>query len=1065
MNSMSPIDPTDPALSVAVRASAGTGKTRLLAMRYLKLVTAGVEPKNILALTFTRKAAGEMRDRVLSLASTEAWIPPATRRKLLDHFEDITISTIDSFCQGLLREFPLEVELDPAFELLDAPVVRGLRDEVAAEVATMAMRHRSPVALKWGERGLSGALSTLLERRQLLESPVLTSARAPRSLVSIDQWLRVSSDRAGAILGGRAGWDEIAARGAQRAAAFVVESNEVADFLSRDSLRLPAYETLCSVFLTVEGNPRGPRGILPYKKSQFHSTEDYAWYRDRVVQLAPRLFELKRQLAGDLNRILVRDLALYYRMARARFAVAKRRAGGLDFDDILDLAARMLREMPEFALTRYLIEPRFQHILVDEFQDTNARQWDIIRSLVDPWRHGRGVAENPTIMIVGDEKQSIYGFRSADVAVFRRAGKYVASLGTDPGHAPAVLRKSYRAYPRLLSFVNDLFDGVPKAVAECELDFAFSYDEADHFPIDEDRGLGSVSLCVEPTPAACAAAIAGEVCHLLRDRPEGHSMRPGDIAVLFRTRSGYQLYEEALKRAGIPCYVYRGIGFYDRPEVLDVAALIAYLANPASDLGAASLLRSRIARVSDPGILAISKATGSRMGKYLDGSCDVPGLDADDSLAGGALRASVPRWIAATDTLPPVELVERILEETLYRAELKDLQAREDLKKILNILRRLQNHGYMTMSRLAARLEEESAVEEAGAVIESVDAVNLMTIHAAKGLEFKAVFLVGVEHPPRIGSPLPHIYLPGGTTPPEVDMLDIPPEHLPEPVRHRELEDEKRLLYVAVTRASERLYLSAANSTDGRIPAKGLFALFPEGLRAAMQEAADTNCAEVVWRPAGAATAHDLSLIHSPSVTPVYSAEAGAAELVLDLEPVSAEPGIRRTAASEKAGKQVSEGGRLREVAEVGRVVHRMLELELPVDERVAERAAALIHPDIPAYEVAKTAERAADLFRLLAVREDLRRLLASGERIRELPFALLDDDSTLIRGVIDCLVMRPDECVVIDYKTGRRQETDIAQMRIYLKAIQKLVGPAVRVTGRLFYASGEPAVVERGAM
>ncbi|MEW6368382.1 MAG: UvrD-helicase domain-containing protein [Acidobacteriota bacterium] len=1068
-------DPTDPSISVAVRASAGTGKTFLLARRYLRLIQAGVPPRRILTLTFTRKAAGEMRERILRLAKDPVILSPPAAQALLDHFEDIAISTIDSFCQGLLREFPLEAEVDPAFEILDTAVVERLRGEVAEEVAHDAVRRSSPLAMMLGESRLARGLSTLLARRHVLEEPLYRYTGGLGSVPTPGEILAQAAATALEIVGGENGWSRLVGLGPKDDAVFEHVCGEVNRLLRGANPRLPALNLFFGLFLPKRD--RAAPAYRGYPTAAFSSRAAYEAYRQAVMDAAPDAEALRRDVRVRLNRALAMELRGIYTRAKAQFASAKADAGGMDFEDVLDLVIKMLRTMPEFALTRFHLESRYQHLLVDEFQDTNQHQWAVIEGLTEPWRHGDGIVSEgrrPTIMIVGDGKQSIYGFRSADVSVFRRAVSHICEIDPARPGKVATLRRSHRATPRVLSFVNDLFGAMPKAGSE--YDFAFAYDEEDRFPIDAPCARGEIAICVEGSADMCADAIAAEICRLLDrgvviERKAGQAVErrfgPADAAILFRSRTGYQVYETALKRAGLPTYVYRGLGFYDRPEIRDVDALIGYLADPESDLAAACLLRSRLARVSDTGILRIGRECGGGFARFLRGSQQMD-LSVDDMLALRCLRESLPRWLQATDRVPPVELIESILGETFYGAELDSLQAREDLKKLLNILRRLQNRGYMTMSRLAGRLEEESQVEEASAVLESIDAVNMMTIHAAKGLEFNAVFVVNIAGRKRQADAGPRIYRPGGDHMPAVEVVEGGVYEVPAAVKERDIEDEKRLLYVALTRASERICISTPCDPDGRIPDRGFFSLLPESFRATMQAAASSKDAAVHWA-AGDGASHQLAVLRAPAEHPRWlGAEprwlgAEPPEVMLyDSEPASLGTSRQRRSVSEAVRGEPPgpTGGRRAEVAEVGRIVHKLMEHRVSVDETLIDRASSLVRPEIPVYEIEEIAKKAADLYATLAQRADLRQTLASGECLREVPFVIAEQSGSLVRGVVDCVVRRDEGTIVIDYKTGRRTEADVDQMRVYLQALRLLMGQATRLTGMLFYATGEPVIV-----
>ena len=284
----------------------------------------------------------------------------------------------------------------------------------------------------------------------------------------------------------------------------------------------------------------------------------------------------------------------------------------LDFSDLLLRALGLLRKMEEFSQSRYRLESRYHHVLVDEFQDTSRAQWELVSLLITSWGEGMGLPYagplQPSVFIVGDPKQSIYGFRDADVSVLREAAQHLDALRTE-GPIRRSISRSFRSVPSLLAFVNDVCHDIGKTPQRRD---AFRFQEEDRFPLalpgsvaprDSSAALG---LVLGESPEACAEIAAAEIARLLsagttvRDRDTGvpRPVRPADIAILFRTRESHREFEAALAGRGVRTYVYKGLGFFDADEIKDVLALLWYLADPLSDLRAAAFLRSRASSVS-----------------------------------------------------------------------------------------------------------------------------------------------------------------------------------------------------------------------------------------------------------------------------------------------------------------------------------------------------------------------------------------------------------------------------------------------------------------------------------
>jgi ATP-dependent helicase/nuclease subunit A len=546
--------------------------------------------------------------------------------------------------------------------------------------------------------------------------------------------------------------------------------------------------------------------------------------------------------------------------------------------------------MEEFSRSRYRLESRYEHVLVDEFQDTSRAQWRLVRELVRAWSAGEGLSHGPippSIFIVGDRKQSIYGFRDAEVTVLDAAAQFIDALRPETP-ARAAITRSFRSVRELLIFVND----VSSAIEKTERADAFRYSETDAFPTSAEATVGEPAIEGAPTEAeaigivtgdsdaAQAEAVAEEIARLLidgatvRDRDTGvrRAIGPGDIGVLFRTRESHSLFESALARRGVPYYVYKGLGFFDAEEVKDVLAVVAYLADPGSNLRAAAFLRSRVVQLSDEAL----KLLAPRLADALTGDAPaVDALEADDRERLALARESVGAWIAAAEQVPPAEIVDRVLAESAYAVEIGGsgfAQARENLKKIRGLIRRIQNRGYTTLARLTDYFDGLAAGgDESNAIIDAADAVNLMTVHAAKGLEFPVVFLVnigkgsgGSRGDIRI-SPAPFI---GDDDDDDGEPSVTISDHESAADRDDEEKDQeetKRLLYVALTRARDRLYLAGTIANGKLMLQRGSIGrVLPATLTAAMALELETNL--IAW--SGASSTHAIRRVPAAGAAP-----------------------------------------------------------------------------------------------------------------------------------------------------------------------------------------------------
>jgi ATP-dependent helicase/nuclease subunit A len=1001
---------SDPTLNVALEASAGTGKTRVLVERYVRLIEEGSAPRHVLAITFTRKAAGEMKTRILEELRRRPELWSEIRKRLFE----IHVTTIDAFCLGLLREFPLEAGLDPDVSLIDeVESARLLEEAIDQTLSAVRGRHRADVRFliaRFGEGALRRGIREFIGAR-LVKEEVL--ARYVEHVVPPGVSLERAMERIQKALAtafrGPEGVERFLETGpdveASGFGAFAFALRRVVD---PQKVSATDVEEIRAYFLTAENEPRRrlPSIAAP---ERFGSRAAYERHRDRALGLAPRVAHAYRHWLREKDFYAVGQIVALYRKASRRFDELKQARSALDFVDVLVKAVELLEKRGEFSRSRFRLESRYHHLLIDEFQDTNDFQWRLIRALVDSWGEGSGLVQDaildeqsrgagtgrirePSLFLVGDRKQSIYGWRDARVEVMESASRHLLRIRKEGGRR-LTLRHSFRASGELLSFLNDVFGEMPKVRGD--LEWSFQYREADHFPASSlDAAATPVALAAGRDLSSAASLVADEVVRILEE--EGR--RPRDVAILFRRRSSYRAYEEALLSRGVPAYVYRGLGFFDSPEVMDVQALVRFLSEPESELRAAELARSRLVGVSDAGLSTIAasrrNAADRRLSRWLAaGTLDLElPLPARDRARAEKAARLVPRLLSFVDRMPPADLLEQALRESDYaRWFASDRQSRANLKKIMEMVRRVQNRGYLTMSRLADFLASASTDEESPAVLEAVDAVNLMTIHASKGLEFDCVFLVNMDQKRREDTSLPRIReLPDG----RVEVRALAPS-LPGEERgvetSRVLEEEKRLLYVALTRARRSLTLSAVAGRERR---GTLLELLPQGLQESFSVA--LRCADptVPWR------GHRLRVLRPRQATHRLETRSRKGRLRLEpLDPDALEPLVEEPGA---AGDASPVRGSLEKVAD----------------------------------------------------------LLQSGEVLADVPFSLARGARAL-RGSLARVVLSGKRVTVMAFPEPPYRDEHRRRMEISLEAAAAIF-PGREVSGLLVYPEGAPIPVRR---
>jgi ATP-dependent helicase/nuclease subunit A len=1092
----------EPEHDVVLEASAGTGKTSVLVERYVRLIEKGVQPEHILAVTFTRKAAAEMRERVLIELRKRAaagTIKPDRWRELRERIVEIQISTIDAFCFSLLREFPLEAGVEPGFDVADETEM-GRYGREAMDLAIRAARSLltddESLRLLFARVKLpvlSRTVESLLDRRQLALPAVASFVKRRAADATATRAAAAFIDRVRDILARSSDRHALIEQGPVNAAEFRWLR---ADFLALDAFEVPRdLPTLQQLrrrieryFLTKDGDPRKKTGPA-FKADQFKSPADKRVHDAAVQSLAPDFAEALASLEAGINAVLARGLLRFLHIAVSKYETLLEEHALLDFAGMLDKAVRLLEQQEEFARSRLKLQGRYHHLLVDEFQDTSRLQWRLIELLIDAWGEGEGVAGATSIFVVGDRKQSIYRFRHAEVTLLDEAARKIAALR--PGRTVhQTITKSFRAVPELLSFVNALSSSIEsdRPIAE-----RFTYTERDRFPVP-DVAVGALrdgepvlGVIAESTMEACAAAVATEVQRLIGTVPvrvrDGapRAAQPEDVAILFRARHGHQFFEAALESRGIRTYVYKGLGFFDAPEVQDLQALVRYLAQPDSDLRAAELLRSRFIRLSDPALVKL--APGFAQALLGAEPASAGAMDEIDRALLTRARDAVGGWIAQADRVPPSELVDAVIRQSAFVYELRGRrldQARENIKKVRSVIRRVESRGYATLGRIAEYFETLRAGEESNAILEASGAVNLMTMHAAKGLEFPIVFLVNLQMPGRGRGGGVTVIEQGPDGESEVAFSSNEATALED---QRDDEELRRLLYVATTRAKDRLYLAAQLDDKGQVKrGRSLAGLLPGPLLGVFAKAAGLPVDRVDWdttygrftfsvcraagveMPAVSTDAAPETPLDVAWLTVDRPAPIAATAVVVDGER-SATPAIPSAggAASPRSARKTRDGEAGADSAAdrlIGQLVHRLFQqgaAGIADLDDVARLAQSLVRTEerVDFSDISRVGRAAAELFDRLRSRPDVKAALASGRIYYEVPFSLAaaDEAGSVIRGVIDCLIVPPDgPPTVLEFKTGVDRPEHAIQIERYGAAVRAFLA-VDRVELKILYA------------
>ncbi|MBS0331375.1 MAG: double-strand break repair helicase AddA, partial [Proteobacteria bacterium] len=854
----------DPAISAFVTANAGSGKTKTLIDRVARLLLAGVDPEKVLCVTYTKAAAAEMQRRLFGrlgdwsvmedgpliarLAELEGPRDIDARRlsearalfaRALETPGGLKIQTIHAFCEKLLRRFPLEAGVSPGFRVMDDAAAAAVADAARKAVARHALRGEGRVAEAYARFAVAldfGSFQAMFLGFEARRAALAAFFEAQGGYEGAAAWVWAACE-----VGPDLGPEEIEAeamaeldRGLWRAAAEALMAGGVTDQKCAAKLAAvaadpdaPLAQALDALFTEKgEGAPAawvaktsGLKTREPIRQALLDEQERLAQARDRLRGA--------RVAADTLDALVLAEAYLTaYRLEKAS-------AGALDFADLIEKTRTLLASRPAAAWVLFKLDGGIDHILVDEAQDTAPDQWDIVRALTGDFFAGAGVARKDrplerTLFVVGDDKQSIYSFQGADPARLNaETGRYLAEIAEADRAGRAVpLNASWRSTVEVLAYVDAVFaEGVPpglEALAHVPMR-AQDRGCVDLWPLErEDRGeerdAWTAPLDLEGEGSAnkrLARNIACEIQALVArgDAVSGHEgwrpARYGDVLVLVRKRGA--LFEEilrALKHAGVPVAGADRLALSEHIVFDDLLALARFARFPDDDLTLAALLKSPFCGLDDDSLYRLAKDRPASLWRTLNARTE-------ETEAWGAAAAFLGAVLAQADARRPFEFYNAIL-------AVRDLRGRS---MRLRLLRRLGREAEDALDEFLAQVLAAEArgvhdLESLAAALAGLDItvkreleagrdeVRVMTAHGAKGLEAPIVFLPETTTASGArGSPLLETG-DGGFLWSTSQKADCAASRAARDLRARKEDEEAlRLLYVALTRARERLVL------------------------------------------------------------------------------------------------------------------------------------------------------------------------------------------------------------------------------------------------------------------
>ncbi|SIS16578.1 UvrD-helicase domain-containing protein [Natronorubrum thiooxidans] len=894
--------------NVAITAGAGTGKTTTLAERYVRVLEENpdVTPENIVTITFTRKAAAELTERVREevydrLAAVESDDEYHRWRAVLDELENGYVHTIHAFCTRLLREHAVEAPVPLGFDVLDEDGASVLQREVVTEYLdrNQAADDVRFLAQLWGRNQLLSVLAALLADR-------------PRSERVLEHWQDKAVDDYLDVL-----WDVACELDADEARATLYDNGLLAqlrelqgrlpaDHGVGDEDGLQAFKTFTDVAARLPDTSAATDSracqqavvdlyeACEKKRGGLYSSSGYvvgdrdAWGDhasvydelkttvDAVIDAVEPYEDDVETTPGDLEENsapYVFALLRVFDDVLEHYTEEKHRRETLDFTDLIETTIRFLDETDH---VRERIQDTFSSVMVDEFQDTDPRQWELVKLLTGL---DDGTATNA--FLVGDEKQSIYGFRGADVTTFGAARDELqmanAALGldevpdSDAVHPTSLeLSGNFRTLDDPLSFCNEVFEYLfqPAGAAHESFEATPQQLTMERDRLDDVQGLdGHVEYLVIPDDDETAAtllgdahpvaegardhsieaeaqALAARLTQLFDDPPqiqdqdngEKRAATPDDVAILLRRRTHLDRYQRALEEYDIPYTVVGGTGFYDTPEIQALTNLFRALGDPTDDVSLYGVLRSPIFGFTDDR-LAPAVADANSVWEALEETDDPQLADAYDLLTAWRTLSgcSTP---GEDGVLPWHRLLSRVINETGYLASVsadeRGRQAVANVEKFRDQVRTWSESGVQTTAELLHRIDRQAKLdprEGEADVPGDADGVRIMTIHTAKGLEFPIVTVPDLGSKLNFGRSIdeygyvqlvddtdaaPPIPAVGGPDPDDAFSVEktAAHEYAARITQPQERAEAKRLLYVACTRTRDHLLLCGTHEIE-----------------------------------------------------------------------------------------------------------------------------------------------------------------------------------------------------------------------------------------------------------
>ncbi|MCF8242644.1 MAG: UvrD-helicase domain-containing protein [Melioribacteraceae bacterium] len=829
---------------ITLTANAGSGKTFVFARRYVEIVVnENINLNNLIAITFTDKAAGELYKKIADEIDEriEYAEDKNTKRKLEKARRQLVsanISTIHSFCINLLREFPAEIGIDANFtpideldssELIEQSIEESINHELNGGANSEVVKYL--VRILGSKSSLSNQLTSAVKRKRVIEklSQQLYSKDEndiadyyqkkfefyfeklfSEKLKSLFQSLRIINNAVLEI--------DPSNKNAETADVILTEAESLKNSQIEQLECLPKFT---NNVLTTAGTVRKP-GYSKKLGDEYQSLIENI--NSNYKELSAIRFEKDFNSVNKGLAEFGKNFIILFREIEEDYLKRKKANGYLDFEDILLYTEELVENKN---VLNYLTD-KFKFIMIDEYQDTNELQYNIFMPILENLKKGN-------LFVVGDEKQSIYMFRDAELEVFNRTKNEIRKI--DPEESILNLPHSFRLSPNIAFVVNYIFKNL---FAQPELEF----NEVEHNDLicsNSTKSEGEVELIFcdpELTDQSESEMVAGRI---LEDKLTQDSFRFGDIAILCRKRNAFIALENSLSKHNIPYLIIGGKGFYQRQSINDVYNYLSFLVNQKNDAAFVGLLRSPFYNIPDSHIYEMSLKNGNSFWEKFNSYARQNNKYQKE-------YELLKKHVGIAHRIEINQLLRQILRETGYWsviANRKDAhQEIANLEKLVEITNKYSNNSYRTIYDFTSFLKSsiDTYVDESQASVVSDDnAVKIMTIHQAKGLEFNTVILYGSNDTVRDDNiksksmvidknfgiltkvPKKNAYF--------EDYLTAPINTIYNYITSKKnIAEFKRLLYVAMTRAINKLIISATLK-DGKVKNNSFLDFISQGLQ------------------------------------------------------------------------------------------------------------------------------------------------------------------------------------------------------------------------------------------